>query len=130
MISFLFLLRKELIMIKNLWKHITLTCGNGHTEEVVMDLKQGPLSLFYACPKYYPENRKEKERACANRLNLVDFEKMLDHMTEKIEKGMDQGIEINLTGYQYRDRKGTQYTVLKHSKDDLKIEVLNRRALK
>lgn len=76
-------------MIKNLWKHITLTCGNGHTEEVVMDLKQGPLSLFYACPKYYPENRKEKERACANRLNLVDFEKMLDHMTEKIEKGMD-----------------------------------------
>lgn len=117
-------------MIKNLWKHITLTCGNGHTEEVVMDLKQGPLSLFYACPKYYPENRKEKERACANRLNLVDFEKMLDHMTEKIEKGMDQGIEINLTGYQYRDRKGTQYTVLKHSKDDLKIEVLNRRALK
>ena len=117
-------------MIKNLWKHITLTCGNGHTEEVVMDLKQGPLSLFYACPKYYPENRKEKERACANRLNLVDFEKMLDHMTEKIEKGMDQGIEVNLTGYQYRDRKGTQYTVLKHSKDDLMIEVLNRRALK
>lgn len=51
-------------------------------------------------------------------------------MTEKIEKGMDQGIEVNLTGYQYRDRKGTQYTVLKHSKDDLKIEVLNRRALK
>ena len=117
-------------MIKNLWKHITLTCGNGHTEEVVMDLKQGPLSLFYACPKYYPENRKEKERACANRLNLVDFEKMLDHMTEKIEKGMDQGIEVNLTGYQYRDRKGTQYTVLKHTNDDLKIEVLNRRALK
>ena len=52
------------------------------------------------------------------------------HMTEKIEKGMDQGIEVNLTGYQYRDRKGTQYTVLRHSKDDLKIEVLNRRALK
>ena len=51
-------------------------------------------------------------------------------MTEKIEKGMDQGIEVNLTGYQYRDRKGTQYTVLRHSKDDLKIEVLNRRALK
>lgn len=117
-------------MIKNLWKHIVLTCGNHHEEEVIMDLKQGPLSLFYACPKYYPENRKEKERACANRLNLVDFEKMLDHMTKKIEDGMDHGVEVNLTGYQYRDRKGTQYKVLLHSKDDLKIEVLNRRALK
>ena len=91
--------------------------------------KTRTIKFIFACPKYYPENRKEKERACANRLNLVDFEKMLDHMTEKIEKGMDQGIEVNLTGYQYRDRKGTQYTVLRHSKDDLKIEVLNRRAL-
>lgn len=117
-------------MIKNLWKHITLVCGNHHKEEVIMDLKSGPMSLFYACPKYYPENRTKEERACVNRLNLVDFEKMLDHMTKKIEDDMDQNIETNLTGYQYRDRKGTQYTVLEHSKDDLKIEVLNRRALK
>lgn len=117
-------------MIKNLWKQVVLICGNHHKKEVVMNLKEGPSSLFYACPKYYPENRLPEERACVNRLNLVDFERMLDHISRKIMDNMERDIAVNLTGYQFKDKKGTQYKILLHTDEEIKIEVLNRRAIK
>ena len=44
-------------MVKNLWKQIEVVCGNHEKDYPVMGLKQGHRSLFYSCPKYYPEAR-------------------------------------------------------------------------
>ena len=56
-------------MIKNLCDMIEIYCGNGHSELVQMYLKSGSDSgkdSFYACPKYYPENRNESEDLIMN----------------------------------------------------------------
>ena len=45
-------------MITGLWKNVRLVCGNpAHSTNEIMFLKQTPEDVFYACPKYDPENR-------------------------------------------------------------------------
>ena len=117
-------------MIKNFWKKIILVCGNHSDEEITMDIINGPMSLFYACPKYYPENRKPGERACANRINLVDFEKMVEHLSELYEENFVEGNLINLTGYRWVYKKVIQYEVIEHNQDHIKVKMLNKKALR
>ena len=66
-------------MIKNFWKQIEVVCGNhGEDKTVKMSWKQGHRSMFYSCPKYYPDARVEGERACRNNVSVEDFEKIVD----------------------------------------------------
>lgn len=116
-------------MLLNSWKCITLICGN-HQDDTgnIMELKKGPHSLFYACPKYqsiYDQNRTE-EKSCNNRLTLVDYEALLEHLTEKA-KG-DFGMVIDLTGYRWK-HKGVKYRVLKHENGHFTVSMLNVRAI-
>lgn len=117
-------------MIKNFWKKIVLICGNHPDEEILMNLIEGPSSLFYACPKYYPENRTPNERACANRINLVDFEKMVDHLSELYEENFLEGNLINLTGHRWVYKKVIEYEVIEHTQDQIKVKMKNKKALR
>ena len=116
--------------IKNLWGRIELICGNHDTEDVVMDIKEGPSSPFYACPKYYPENRTSDERACVNRINMIDFEKMLDHVQDNILEMEAQGTQGNLLHQKWK-YKSIEFEIIgydPHGK--IKIKMINRKALR
>lgn len=117
-------------MIKNLWKQIEVVCGHhGDDHSNKMYLKQGPSSLFYACPKYYPENRQPGEAGCANRVNLVDFEKIVDKITEEIENAEMQGQQICLNNVTFKVRY-TEVMVLKHTKEKIVLKLVNKQAVK
>ena len=78
-------------MIKNLWKKTHFYCSYRH-EPVEMTINdKGDFSMFYSCPKYYPENRLENEQACPMRLNFVDAEAILNEISRMTddESGFD-----------------------------------------
>ena len=116
-------------IITGSWSDVTLLCGNGHSEPVTMTIQQGPLSLFYACPKYHAENREVNERACNNRLSIEDFTKMLEHLHDMIIEAELRDERLQLTNFEWKDRKGTQYKVIRHDIDKLVISVYNKRAV-
>lgn len=116
-------------MVKNMWKQIVLVCGC-HEEEVIMNIIQGPSSLFYACPKYYPENRENGERACANRINLVDYEKMVDYLSDKIEESLLEGNKEDLTNLNWVYKGVIEFKVLEHKNGMIKVRMKNKKALK
>lgn len=114
-------------MIKNIWSNVKFFCGHDHKEPIEMAYQQGPDSLFYACPKYHPENREPEERACSNRLNLVNAEKIINQFANEVEK---RGfIGVNLTNYEW-DYKTIHIKVLKHSVNEINLEIVDKKALK
>lgn len=122
-------MRQNPQMITGSWGDITLFCGNTHEQPVEMVLQEGPASLFYACPKYHSENRSEGERACNNRLSIDDFFKALEALYGKIIEAELQDERLQLTNYEWKDRKGTRYKVLKQGGDKLTISVYNKKAI-
>lgn len=118
-------------MVKGLWKTITLICGC-HKEEISMGINNnGPHSLFYSCPKYYPENRDKSERACANRINLVDYERMLDHISLEMSKRLSNNETTDMTNYKWEDKKShIIFEVISHTPEEMKIKMINRKALR
>lgn len=114
------------VLIKNFWKNIEIYCGNKHGEETPMQLVQGGASLFYACPCYYNLTRK-----CRNRINLIDFEGMMNTLMEHIVENEKKNIEEDLTGFKWKDKKGIQYEVFEHDMiyNKFKIRMLNKKAM-
>ena len=121
-------LTKGLIMIKNLWKDTKFCCSHRH-EPVQMVYNNGPHSLFYSCPKYYPENRNAGEQACPMRLNMVDAEGILEKLSSMIESDMANDIEKNYTGIEF-DYKSIHVKILKHHEDQFELNIYNKKALK
>lgn len=120
-------------MVKNFWNMVELYCGNHNYQDgdeiIKMTPKEGPLSLFYSCPKYYPENRDELERACANRLDLVNYEKMIDHLSKLFEEAELNGSKVNFKNHKWKE-KGIEYEVFEHTEKSIKVKMINRKALK
>ncbi|MDR0286478.1 MAG: hypothetical protein LBI03_02040 [Clostridiales bacterium] len=117
----------EKSMIKGFWQTTTLVCANhSGTEEVIMELQQGPKTLFYACPKCNPENRSEGECACNNRITLKEFEGMLNQIFTVLEKADENSTVLNLTNYTWKKRM-LEFKVLEHTAKEMKIQVLNRK---
>lgn len=116
-------------MLQKGWNTVTLICGNHKSDYThPMKLQQGPHSLFYSCPEYksiYGENH--EGRSCNNRLTLVDYEKLLDYLTERTY-GDDGMQEVNLTGLTFT-LNGVDYTVLEHTKGHYRVLMLNRKAI-
>lgn len=110
------------------WENVHLYCDCHPNEEIEMNLQQGPHSLFYACPRYYPFNRKEGEIACYNRLNLVDCEKMLSKLAEVLMENDENGIKMDLANYTWT-AKGITYKVIEYSDRRIAVKVLNKPAL-
>lgn len=116
-------------MYINSWDNVALICGN-HKEnhEIQMKLKQGPHSLFYSCPEYksiYGNDHNGK--SCNNRLTLVDYEDMLNHLNDKA-MGEDGLTEVNLQGYRW-NKKGVYYEVLECIDGHYKVLMLNKKAI-
>lgn len=116
-------------MIKNLWKNTTFYCGHGHEMPIEMYYKDGPLSMFYACPKYYPENRTKNERACSNRLNFVDAEAIIEKFSAIIEEKEADNTFFDFTNFSFKYRS-IEVKVLEYSLDSVKLQIINRKALK
>ena len=116
-------------IITGTWSDIKLVCTYRHEEPIAMNIKEGPASPFYACPKYYDFNREPDERACNNRLNLVDYEKMITHI-DKIRYDAEMSGEMAiLTGYTWKTTKGIEYKILQHKHNNLVVGVTNKVAI-
>lgn len=111
------------------WQNIIPICGNHKGERIEMTVNSGPHSMFYSCPKYYPQNRTKDERACSNRINLIEYEAMVDHIHGLIAEADVSGGNIDLTNHSW-SRKGIDYRVLEHKGDKVYVEILNRKALR
>ena len=115
-------------MIKNLWKNTKFCCGYRH-DPVEMIFNDRGETLFYSCPKYYPENRTSEEQACPMRLNTVDAEAIIGMLSDKIESDIKKGIDMNYTGYTFKYRQ-IEVEVLEYSPDKIRVQILNKKALK
>lgn len=119
-------------MIKNFWNNIRIFCGNhreNHTIELMPHEGAEGMDMFYSCPKYYPESRSEDEKACGNRINLIEYQKMVEYLSDKIEDAEEERKTVNLTGYQWSNKRGITFTVLRHDKEHIDVLVYNKRAL-
>lgn len=117
------------------FKGMRLFCAC-HNEPVEMSIHEGSVyaafngtsgSVFYSCPKYYEDNRDTDEKPCFNRLSLTEYEKLIEDLSAVLEE--NAGDQINLTGYRYKNNKGTDFHVLKHDVHHIDVSVLNNRAL-
>lgn len=115
-------------MIVNLWKNTSFYCMN-HDKPVKMEPRTGKKELFYACPKYYPENRSDNERACMNNMYTQDAQEAVCYVSDKIEQYTAEGIEPLCVIGETWTKRDIDYTVLNYDNGKLKIGVLNRRAL-
>ena len=116
-------------MIKNLWNRTTFCCNYRHEHPVDMQIIQGPASPFYACPKYYPENREAGEASCMMRLNFVDAENVLETFSSIIEKDEAEDLYKDYTNFEF-DYKQIHVKVLKYSRiGKISLEILNRKAI-
>lgn len=118
-------------MIKNLCDLIDVYCDNGHKEPIHFYMKDGTdmnKDSFFACPKYYPNNRNSDERACNNNLTITDYLKMVDYIDKTITEAELNDEKTNLTNLQFKIGM-VQYRVKSHTDRKIKIAVLNKRAI-
>lgn len=117
-------------MIKNLWQKVRIFCGNGHDEPIEMVLNNFGKTPFYSCPNYYEKNRAENERACANRINLDDYEGIVMKLSDILS---ESSVSDNYTNYEY-DYRGLRakihVKIVKYSTTEIRLEVTNLTALK
>lgn len=121
-------------MIKNLWKNTKFVCMC-HDPVVKFQYQQGHAeinqnaSMFYSCPKYYPENRDKIERACSNRLNFNDAEAIINKVSDIIETDIRNNKFINYEGYKFK-HKTIECKILHYSEDKLTIGIINKKAMR
>ncbi len=113
-------------MIQNLWQNIKIVCGNcaSHTplEPKIAE------SLFYSCPKYYDFNRNPDERPCGNRISGIDYERMVDHISKRLEEASLNFEKLWMQGYTFKI-KNIEFKVLQHTDTEIIVSVVNKKAL-
>lgn len=120
-------------MITGFWNEIKLICGN-HPSETIDDfpemvIKSGPYSLFYACPKENSDARAEGEIPCYNRINLIDYDKMINHIMDILVNADSEDKKICLKGHKWKD-KTREYEIMHHSNDSIIIKMIDYSAIK
>ena len=116
--------------ITGIWKDITIVCGC-HERPVKMIIQEGPSSLFYSCPRYYPENRNENESACANRINLIDYEEMVNHISTLIVNAQQEDEQLNLEGFRFKNEKGDiEFRIIEHKNNSIIVSMVSKKALR
>lgn len=117
-------------MIKNLWKVTNFYCNCRHTTPQKMQFVDGPSSLFYACPKYYPENREPGEPSCMMRMNLIDAEGVLEEFSKIIEEDEANNVIRDYRGFEF-DYKTVHAKVISYSYDSgAEIIIDNKKAMR
>lgn len=127
-------------MILNFWSNVRLFCGN-HTEtdEHIQMLPHESatgtgiygqqLNMFYACPRYYPENRKPGERCCRNHISIKEYEGMLNHLSKIKEEGESSGGTVELVGEKWRSRQGVEFSVFRQTDGHIDVKCVNTKGL-
>lgn len=114
-------------MVTDSWKNVTLICDN-HKGDLShdMELHQGRegMSVFYSCPCF--SKPEANGRKCNNRLNIVDYEGMLEKMMNEFIS--DDGGETNLEGFKW-SKKGVDFKVISHKDNKFGVAVKNRKAI-
>lgn len=122
-------------MIQNLWHAVQITCGCHNDQKIPMVPHEGSTtfvqggvqnSLFYSCPKYYPDQRNEGEKPCFNRLSIDEYEDLIMHLSNLLEDAECSGATVNLAGIRWKNKKGTLFEVLKHNSKGIRVAVMNR----
>lgn len=130
-------------MIKNLWAQIRLICGNHGDNRSIQMLPHAAaegavarslygnnsMNMFYACPKYYPDQREEGEALCRNHISMKEFEEMLNYISSILEEAEFAGESINLVGAKWTNKKKTEFLVIRHTEKHIDILCLNRSSL-
>ncbi len=113
-------------MIKNLWKQITIVCGHHPDSNVEFVVKEGVghQSDFYACPKYYPDNREEGETACLNHVRYEDLECIVIQISDKLEESLANGCQLCLTGKKWNWRT-YHIRIKEHRSDEIVVSLIN-----
>ena len=112
-------------MINNIWRNAVVCCGNPQhgNENIPMQIKQGPHSVFYACPRY--ANKYEGGQACGNRISPETMDIIFKKLSEKMEENDD----INLTGYEF-GFKTIFVKVVKHLDTQMIIKVFDKKTIR
>ena len=116
--------------ITGAWQNTKLICGH-HGDDMTheMTLNQFGKSLFYVCPNYYEETRKEGECNCTNKLPLKDYEKVLGHIADTIIQADLNDKVIHLENYEWRNRSGVKFKVLKHRPTETVIRMIDPKTM-
>ena len=109
-------------MITGFAKKITLVCGN-HEHPVEMSVKETETDAFWACPKYYPDNREEFESPCMNRISIYEYEKMLNKLMDLVQEDEEDGGEVYLKNRKI-ETPTARYKVIEEKDGMLTISVL------
>lgn len=117
-------------MLQNIWNKTKIVCACHGEEYPEMSIRPGVgnKSMFYACPKYYPENREKGEVACVNHINDVEMEKILKKISSEASEQMQFGQSPFLMNYSFKI-KDIEVKVVSQTDDELKVAVKNRKAL-
>lgn len=112
------------------WDKIKPICGCHKDERIEMTINSsGAYSLFYSCPKYYPQNRKDGEKACSNRINLIEYENMVEYISSEIADAKMNGGTVDMTNHKWK-KKGIEYKILNHTDDNIDVSIVNLKALR
>lgn len=121
-------------MITGFWDDIKLVCGN-HTVNSIeeypeMIIVNGAHSPYYSCPHHNVESAiKQGVTPCFNRINLIDYNKMLDHLMKELVNAELRDEKPNLTHHKWKE-KSRNYEVLLHKNDKLIVSMIDVVAIK
>jgi hypothetical protein len=118
-------------MIKGIWDMIEVYCGDKHKHgddcdklpklEIVQGVYNG---YFYNCPKYRDDRREPGELKCHNRISPVEYEKMIDHISNLLEEAEMNNEKINLVGHTWKSH-GIKFEIFDHTENKIKVTMLN-----
>ena len=119
-------------MLTSIYSRVRLVCGNHPSSDVYLVPHEGNMGqdMFYACPKYYAENRSVGESQCMNRISLTDLDKIIMHISDVIEQAEENGSSIRIEGMCWKTGRGIECRVLRETKDHIDVAVINRRVLR
>ena len=116
-------------MVQNIWNKTQIVCACHGEEYPKMEPRVGSKSVFYACPKYYPENRDPGDRiACMNNIDDVIMEKILEKISEEISEQMQDGQTPFIKNVKFKIRD-VECKVVAQDDNGITVAVKNRRAL-
>lgn len=118
-------------MIKGIWKTVEVYCNDlsKHKEPVKLEVVQSGFNgYFYGCPHYHTYDTSIGERQCINRISPVEYERMLDHISDLIEEADEKNEVPDLTGHKWK-QKGIQFEIHYYSLKKIIVYMLNPKQL-
>lgn len=112
----------------NGWENIHFICNHRHKEPQAMQILQSAKAVFYACPKYFPDNREADEPSCVNAIFLNDAEKAVSAIHDRLGRAAQNDEEVNLKNYRFTI-DNVDYKVTRDDNGDMDVEVLNRKVV-